>query len=99
MGALTALCLTALAKRVVALPVLAADLEDGVAAVAATRNKLRRAHAHSVRRVADHTVFAAYAVTALFGRATAYDAVTALFGGATAYGTAAIFGVAAFGAT
>jgi hypothetical protein len=83
----------------VALPVLAADLEDGVAAVVAAGSKLRRAHAHSGRRVADLTVFAAYAMTALFGGTTAYDAVTAIFGGATARGTAAIFGIAAFGAT
>jgi hypothetical protein len=93
--ALTALCLTALAKRVVALPVFAADLDNGVATFAPTRSKLRRAHAHSVRHVADLAIFTAYTVTALFGGATAYT-VTALFGGATALGTAAILGVTTF---
>jgi hypothetical protein len=87
-----------LAEHVVAQPVLAADLEDGVAAFAAARNTLRRAHALPARRVADFAVIAACAETALFGGAAAYDAPAALLGGAAARGAAAIFGVAAFGA-
>jgi len=96
--ALTARRLAALAERVVAQPILAAGLKDRVAAVAAAGNTLRRAYTKSAGRVADFAVFAACAVTALLGGATARGA-TALSGGATARGATAVFGITAFGAT
>ena len=83
LAASAALCPAALAEQVSALPTNA-GFEDGVAAIAATRDILLRTHAPPAR-AAGFTYFAAYAVTALFG-------------GATARGATAIFGVTAFAA-